>query len=74
MNKIIEASVNVSIGSGNTTDVTTNTTLKLLDQSEGEVSSSTLNISQTDISVTVPNYEPKTVPVHYGLTGQEAHG
>ena len=74
VNKINEASVNVSIGSGNTTDVTTNTTLKLLDQSEGEVSSSTLNISQTDISVTVPIYETKTVPVDFGVTGQVAHG
>ena len=74
VNKINEASVNVSIGSGNTTDVTKNTTLKLLDQSEGEVSSSTLNISQTDISVTVPIYETKTVPVDFGVTGQVAHG
>ena len=74
VNKINEASVNVSIGSGNTTDVTTNTTLKLLDQSGDEVSSSTLNISQTDISVTVPIYETKTVPVDFGVTGQVAHG
>ena len=74
VDKITEANVSVSIGSSNTSDVTTNTSLKLLDQNGSEVSSSTLNISQSDISVTVPIYQTKTVPVNFGVTGKVAEG
>ena len=74
VDQIAEANVSVAVGSSNTSDITTNTTLKLLDQNGSEVSSSTLNISQSDISVNVPIYQTKTVPVNFGVTGQVAEG
>lgn len=72
VDQIAEANVSVTVGSSNTSDITTNTTLKLLDQNGSEVSSSTLNISQSDISVNVPIYQTKTVPVNFGVTGRVA--
>ena len=74
VDQIAEANVSVTVGSSNTSDITTNTTLKLLDQNGSEVSSSTLNISQSDISVNVPIYQTKTVPVNFGVTGRVAEG
>lgn len=74
VDRVSEAVVNVNVSSVNTSDVTTNTTLDLLDKNGGSISSSTLTISQSKIEVKIPIYQTKTVPVNFGVTGQVANG
>lgn len=74
VDRVSEAVVYVNVGSSNLSDITTNKTLELLDVNGDKISSSTLSISQSDIQVTVPIYETKTVPVEFGVTGEVADG
>ena len=74
VDKVNEAVVRVNVSSANTSDVTTNATLELLDINGDTISSSTLTISQSSIDVVVPIYPTKTVPVNFGTTGQVADG
>ncbi|MGN0204477.1 MAG: YbbR-like domain-containing protein [Coprococcus sp.] len=74
VDKVNEAVVRVNVTSANTTDVTTNAALELLDKNGDVISSSTLTISQSSIDVRIPIYPTKTVPVNFGITGQVADG
>lgn len=69
-----EAVVYVNVNSAMTNDISTVSDLVLLDADGQEIKSSTLNISQTRISVNVQIYNTKTVPINFEVTGEPPEG
>ncbi len=72
--KIKEAVAYVTVNTSVTSDINTYTQLVLLDTDGNEVSSSTLQRSQSNIHVVVPVYSTKTVPILLDVTGEPADG
>ena len=72
--QIKEAVVDVSVTSFNAGDITTDSELVLRRSNGDEVKTSSLTISQNTISVTVPIYNTKSVPVKLEVSGEPAEG
>ena len=72
--KVKEAVAYVTVNTGISNDINTNTSLVLLDSDGNEINTSTIKCSQSDIHVVVPVYETKTVPVRFDVTGEAAEG
>ena len=72
--QIKEAVVDVSVTSFNAGDITTDSELVLRRSNGDEVKASSLTISQNTISVTVPIYNTKSVPVKLEVSGEPAEG
>lgn len=72
--QIKEAVVDVGVTSFNTGDITTDSELILRRSNGDEVKASSLTISQNIISVSVPIYNTKSVPVKLEVSGTPADG
>ncbi len=73
VNRVSEAVVNVTVVNA-MSDVTARANLELLDAEGNVLSLSTLDVSETDIDVTVAIYPTKTVPMNFGVTGEPGEG
>lgn len=74
VDNVASAVVRVSVSEQNTSDITTNTEVKLLAHEGREINTSALTLSETHISVTLPIYNTKSVPVELELTGTPKEG
>lgn len=72
--KVKDAAVYVTVSNTVTTDINTTSSVVLLDSDGNEINSSTLKCSASDIRVTVPVYNTKTVPIRLNVTGDPADG
>lgn len=72
--QIKEAVVAVNVTSFNSGDITTATDVVLRRSNGDEIKNSSLELSQTRISVKVPIYNTKSVPVKMEVTGVPAEG
>ena len=74
VDNVAGAVVQVAVSEQNTADITTNSEVKLLNASGGEIGSSRLTLSESVVSVTVPIYNTKTIPVSLDLSGSPKEG
>ena len=74
VSEIESAQVKVPVGKGTVSNIRTNSDVQLLDSSGNEVSSSVLTLSESRVSVDVPIYKTKEVPIEMGITGEPAAG
>lgn len=72
--QIKEAVVKVNVTSFNSGDITTAAELILRRSNGDEIKTSSLDLSQSVISVKVPIYNTKSVPVNMEVTGEPAEG
>jgi len=72
--KVAGAVVRVAVNEGNSTDILTNSSVELVDSNGSEISNSSLKLSESDISVKIPIYNTKTVPVNLEITGSPPQG
>lgn len=75
VDNIEEAVAYITVSDTTDTDtVTASSDIVLLDSSGDEIDTSSLTLSQSDVEVTVPIYNTKTVPVELNFTGTPADG
>ena len=72
--KVKEAVAYLTVNNTVTADINTTSAVVLLDSDGNEINSSTLKCSASNIRVSVPVYNTKTVPIRLNVTGEPADG